>query len=81
MIKKKNLVEFTCPFCGETFAFYDNFIKSFSDIENCTCDCPGCNKLLLVREGRFVDAIATFREDARKEGYTFEKESFRWISI
>lgn len=70
------MVEFTCPFCGETFAFLDESIKFFADIEGCTCDCTGCGKLLLVRNGKFVDAVTTFRDDMKLEGYNISEEIY-----
>lgn len=69
-----SVVKFTCPFCGETFSFYDESIKSFADIEGCTCDCTDCGKLLLVRNGKFVDAYATFKADMEAEGYKVDGE-------
>ena len=68
------VVEFICPFCGETFYFYNESIKSFADIEGCTCNCPSCGKLLLVRNGKFVGAYATFKADMEAEGYKVDGE-------
>lgn len=51
--------EFTCPFCGETFKFYDKSIKGFEDIEGCTCTCTGCGRELLTKNGKFVDFYDT----------------------
>lgn len=52
--------EFTCPFCGETFAFYDEFIKGFDDIEGKTCTCTGCGIVLLAEKGKFHNAYEQF---------------------
>lgn len=68
------MIEFTCPFCRETFCFYDESIKSFIDIEGSTCNCTDCGKLLLVRNGKFVDAFATFKTDMEAEGYKVNGE-------
>lgn len=49
--------EFVCPYCGETFRFCDESIVDFKDIEGCTCDCPGCGRVLLVKDGKFVELV------------------------
>lgn len=73
--------DFECPFCGETFRFYDESIKSIEDIQGCTCDCPGCGKVLIAENGVFIDALETFAEEMRKEGYDVNPREIKYVDF
>ena len=69
-------MEFSCPFCGCGFKFYDKTIKTITDMEGCSCDCPECGKVLLSKDGAFIDAIAYWFD-----GYDINHSSIGYIDI
>ncbi len=69
------MVDFVCPFCGDTFKFCDSSITNLNMIEGCTTTCPNCGIDLLVKDGLFVDAEETFKKIMQEAGYNVDKLS------
>lgn len=60
------MVEFTCCSCEKNFKI--DAVDTIEQAEGATMDCPHCDKLLLVRDGKIKDFHKTIHEDCKSQG-------------